>query len=143
MHNALAVRVVERVGYRSQQAHAVVELDRSAESCGESAALDVLADDVRDPVLLAVVEDGKDVGMLQAGDRDRLAVETGLEAGLLDKKVGQHLERYLALECRLVSAIHGRHATATELAQDLVRPQAHTWFELHGRDHGPRLPPSQ
>ena len=86
MHDALAVRVVERVGDGAQQAYAVVELDRSAESRGERAALDVLADDVGDAVLLGMVEDGKDVGMLQAGDRDRLAVEASFEARLLESQ---------------------------------------------------------
>ena len=143
MHDALAVRVVERVGDGAQQAYAVVELDRSAESRGERAALDVLADDVGHAVLLGVVEDGKDVGMLQAGDRDRLAVEASFEARLLDEKVGQHLESDLALEGRLVSAIHGRHAAPSKLAEDLVRPKAGTRLELHGRDHGPRLPSPQ
>src|SRR5438046_10182735 len=42
MHHALAVRVVERVGDGSQQSHAVVALDWSAESRGERAALDAL-----------------------------------------------------------------------------------------------------
>jgi hypothetical protein len=48
--------------------------------------------------LLAVVEDGKDVGVLQPGDRDCLAMEPGFESGLLNEKFGQHLERDLALE---------------------------------------------
>src|SRR5438309_1293542 len=131
LDHSLAVRVVERVGDGPQDADAVVELNRSAHARGQRPAIDVLADDVGDTVLLAVVEDRKDVGMLQAGDRHRLAVEPRLETRLLDQELGQNLERDLALERGLIGAVDGRHPTFTQLPEDLVWPDLCPWLELH------------
>jgi hypothetical protein len=127
----IAVRVVERVRDWPQDAHAVVELDRGAEPGGQRPALDILADDVGDAVLLAMVEDGEDVWVLEASDGNRLPVEPRLEAGLLDQELGQDLERDLALEGRLVRAVDSRHPALAKLPEDLVWPDADAGLELH------------
>ena len=59
-------------------------------------------------------------------------MESGLEAGLLDQEVGQHLERHLALERGLIGAIDGGHPAFPELAKDLIRTDLGPGLQLHG-----------
>ena len=60
---------------------------------GQGLPVEILHDDEEvDPVLIPVVVERADVGMVQAGDRLGLALEPLLQIGAICDMLGQHLD---------------------------------------------------
>jgi hypothetical protein len=73
-----------------------------------------------DPAFLLETVDRGDVGMLQAGQGPRLALEPGLALGIARELGRQDLDRHVAAELRVAGAEHLAHAALADLALDLV-----------------------
>ena len=123
MQDALAVRVVQGAGDGAHHLDHVLEIDRVAEAVREGPALHQLEHEVGDAVLLAVVEDVEDVGVLEAGYRSRLLLETFAIGLLLREEVRKDLDRDITIERRMVRPVHGRHPAASDATRDPVRSQ--------------------
>jgi hypothetical protein len=68
--------VVERIEHASHQPQCRCRLHRRAERVAEcGSVLDILEHQIQHTILLAVVVDRQDVGVLEVSDRARLALE--------------------------------------------------------------------
>jgi hypothetical protein len=88
MDDTAGMRVVERGGDGRQHPLDVLDRERLAEQRGQCAAVDVLGDDVRHALLLAIVKNCQHVWMPQPGNHDRLALKALAEALLFGEKAG-------------------------------------------------------
>jgi hypothetical protein len=80
-------------------------------------------DDVREPLVVADVQDGGDVVVLDPGLRAGLADEPRLRL-LVGGELREHdLQRDLALEPRVLGPVHRPHAPAAEFAEQHVLPE--------------------
>jgi hypothetical protein len=68
-------------------------------------------------VVGADVVDGDDVGVREAGERLRLAEQSGVRAGAAAAAAEEHLEGDLAIELRVVGGVDDAHAALTERAE--------------------------
>ncbi len=106
-------RIRHRLGHRqpSQPPDAVLE----------RLAVDVLEDDVGSAVVLARVDDGHDVRMVQPGDGAGLAPEALELIGVVRDVPVHQLDRHPALERGVERPVHARHPAGPDL---LVEPVA-------------------
>ena len=99
--------------------------------------LDILHDEVGDPVEAALVVDGHHARVGQPGRCPRLAAEARDEIGGV-RQVGVHeLERHGPVQATVVGAVDGGHATAREAVDDLVArvdQPTDEGIRDHGRD---------
>src|SRR5207253_9726770 len=102
MQHAAFVRVVERRGDGGKHREGAPHGDRPAELVGESAPFEELGDDVGLVFELTVVVDGRDAGMTELGDRYRLTAKALAKLDVLGQKLGEDLDRNVALERRLI-----------------------------------------
>ena len=86
----------------------------------EVLAFDVLEDDELPPVLLAPVDHGDDVRVLELGDRARLALEALDEVLVGGVPLVQDLQRDVALEQRVLRLVDARHPAVSDELLDLV-----------------------
>src|SRR5687767_9302774 len=70
--------------------------------------------------MLADVVYGADVRMIDRRSGASFAIEPLSECGVRGKRVGQKLERHLAAESRILSAIHDTHTAMPENFEDAV-----------------------
>jgi hypothetical protein len=119
--DVVAVGVVQRVGRLPRDADRLVhaELALAVELVPERLALDERHHVVEEPVGLARIEEGQDVGVLQVGGgldlrEEALGADDGGELGLED------LEGDLALVLDVLGQVDAGHAALAELAPDLV-----------------------
>src|SRR5437867_1218482 len=108
---------------------------------GEASALDQLHREVGAALVLADFVDGNDVGMVQAGNRFRLAAET-LARGLIRKLGGeQHFHCDEPLQTDLPRAKDCPHAATGDFFKEFVVPEtasaARAGFRLVGTDGSP------
>ena len=61
-----------------------------------------------------------DVGMVERRERVGFAVEASEPIGLLRERVGQNLQRDVAMELRVVGAIDLPHAADTQQRSDVI-----------------------
>ena len=71
-----------------------------------------------DLVVLAELVDGSDVGMTEARQDPRLALEAGESVRIGDEGLGQYLDGDFATEPFVLGAVHLPHPSLTELAGD-------------------------
>jgi hypothetical protein len=76
--------------------------------------------------VLANLEDLADVGVIDRRNRHRLATEALPRLRVSGRRLRQQLDRDLALEARVQSAIDHAHSSRTERRQDLVRSESST-----------------
>src|SRR5207248_9311029 len=88
-------------------------------------------DDVGLAFELTVVVDGQDAGMTELGDRHRLTAKALAKLDVLGQKLGEDLDRNVALERRLIGLEHRGHAAATDLLDDLVGAHLDAGRDLH------------
>jgi hypothetical protein len=126
VHDALAVRVAERLGGAGDDAHRLVDRQQVAGLAvgHEVAAFQQLHRDVAQVVLLAGVVDGDDVRVRQAPGGLGLAEETLLHFGELVRLelLGERhrLDRHHAADLRVLAEVHHAHRALAELLLDLV-----------------------
>ena len=113
----------------------------------EPTALDVLHRVVVDAVLLAVLDDRHDVGVVQPARGTRLGAESLRGARVERGAVRQHLERHAPVEGGLHRLVDDAHPTSADLAKENVVAEArpgrladHVAPErLHPEKHGEEL----
>jgi hypothetical protein len=93
---------------------------RLLEQLGEARAFDELHGIPVQVLIAADVVDRHDAWMAQPGDRRRFASKSLDLARRERERIGEHLERDMALERSLASLVDDAHAAPAEFAQDLV-----------------------
>ena len=100
----------------------------SASRCREVRAVDVAHGEEQRAVLFSRVEDRDDVRVVERGGNARLAQEALAEAAVIGKVGGDHLERHLAPEALLLSAVDRAHSSSADEPLDQVARE-------HAPDH--------
>ena len=132
VHDAAAVRGIERSGDLGAEGEHLVDGQRPfPQPVGERLALEVLHDQEVDAVLVSHVEEGADVGVLEARDRLGLALQPLLELGAVRQVRGQHLDRDRALEPGVAGAVHLAHAAGAGGLFDSIRAELGSGDEAH------------
>ncbi len=121
------MRVLERIGELGGKIGRRVERQprRIAQYLLQRAAGNQLHGDVGDAVVLADLEDGDDIGMVEPRRGARLAQEALARRGedLRRQRRQQRPDRHLALDGRIDGAEHRAHGPPPELSQDPVMAQ--------------------
>ena len=129
MDDPLLVRRLERLGDLARDRQRLLDRDRSArDPIGERRPFDQLEHQRLDAVGLLEAVDRRDVRMVERREHLRLALEARQPLGVGDERLGQHLERHLALEPGVAGAPDLAHAACAEGGEDLVRSQARAWL---------------
>ena len=90
-------------------------------------ALEVFHDEERVAVMLEVVEDADDVGVLQGRENAGLALEAAAHRVVVDAGP-QPLDGHVAIQHAVTREMHRPHATAAEETENLVAIQpVHAW----------------
>jgi hypothetical protein len=132
VHHARAVRGIERVGDLGADPQHVGRGERPAEDAlGERLAIDQLHHQVVGRAFAADVVEGADVGMAQAGDEPRLALETRARAVARGEVLGQHFDRDVTAEPGVPGAVDLPHPAGAEGGNDLVGAEAAPGMEWH------------
>ena len=104
--------------------HGLVEIERAVdETILDGPAAQPAHHEVRAARLSPEVVQRHDVGMLEAGDELRLALEPADERGVVGEIRVDDLHRDIAAHTGLGRAVHDPEATLTELLAQLVAPQ--------------------
>ena len=130
VHDALLVRRVQRVGGLRQQRHRAGrgQPADAAERGGERVALDVLHHQERDVLVAAEVVDVDHAGVVDGGHGPGLAAEPLGEAGFVQQRREQALDRDGTAQHLVGAAPHVAHATAGDPLVEAVAVA-----ELHSR----------
>jgi hypothetical protein len=132
MHHALFVSGGQRVGDGDRQLqHAGERQPARRDEIREALALDQLHGEKADVVVVLDREQRDDVGVVEAGHRARLALESGQAVGVRRHVGRQYLERHLAAEAHVPGPIHLAHAARAERGDDFVSPQAGAGDQCH------------
>ncbi len=75
--------------------------------------------------------DGRDVGMVQGRQDLGFPLEAGEAFWIGRKRIRQHLDRHVAVQGRIVGAVHLAHATRADLRGDFVDAELGAWTESH------------
>ena len=127
----MRVRVVQRAGQLIEHEDDLAKLHRAADAVLQGAALDQLEDEVCQALLVPEVEDLQDVGVLQAGHRACLLLEALAVTGVVREEVREDLDRDVAVEAGVISAVHAGHPAAPDPLDDAVRAQRHAVADVH------------
>ncbi len=138
MHQAAAVRVIERVGQLDGDAQHLGDRQRAAQQpLFERLALEILHHEEPDRLArpgrcrFADVVQLTDVRMVERGDGPRFALEPLTPIGIGRKGFGQHLERHHAIEARVAGLVDLAHPACAEARNDLVGSEPHAVGESH------------
>jgi hypothetical protein len=132
MDDTMAMSCVQRIGDLRGDAQRLIELQAPLfEASGERLAVEQRHDDeVRAP-RLTDVEDAADVGVIEAGDHARLALEPDAGVGVAGDVWRQQLDGDAAIEPRVTSPIDLAHPAGADCRDDFVRPETSTRFDVH------------
>ena len=97
----------------------------------ERGALDELHDDRARVAALFEAVDVRDERMIQRREHARFALEPRQPVRIVNDRIGQDLDRDVAVEARVARAIDLAHATGAESADDLVGTEAGAGCECH------------
>ena len=130
--DSLLVRGLERLGDLPGDGEGLVEGERPAlQPLGEVFALDELHDEGADAARLLEAVDRGDVGVLELGEDLRLALEAREAVGVRGERLGEDLDRDLALQLRVGRAVDDPHPALAERGGDLVGTEAGAGSERH------------
>jgi hypothetical protein len=122
MHDALAMRFVQRVGdFHAELQHLLERQRPFLQTRRECFAFQVLHDEVLGPILRAHIMQRTNVGMIQRGDRTGFAFETLPRFGRIGQMLRQYLNRHGAVEPRIPRAINLSHPARAQRRTNLVR----------------------
>ena len=79
------------------------------------------------------VVDLADVRMVETGDGARFTLEAALPVGVGGELGGQHLDRDVAAQTRIVCLPHFTHSPCAKEADDLIWAQPRTRMQVHFR----------
>ena len=124
MDDALAMRLVERVGDLDGDLQRLVERERPfLEARGQRLALEMRHDQVVRAIDAADVVDAADVGMVQRGDGAGLALEPGPQIGIASNLTRQDLDGDRSIEACVAGSVDLAHAAGSEGGDDLIRAE--------------------
>ncbi len=133
MHDALLVRGVKGVGDLRPELHHLVERQRALlQAVGERFPLEQLHHQEVRVALVPDVEQRADVGMVERGDRLRLALETLAALVVLREAGGEDLDRDAAVEAGVLPPPHLAHPAGADRGGELVRPEPRAGLGGHG-----------
>ena len=134
MDDARAVRLVERIADLNRDPQCVLRLQSApcrvaataaaGEAFGDRLPFQMLQHEEVDAVLVADVEQGADVRMIQRRDRARLAFEALAQLRVGRERGGENLDRDRPIEPRVAGLVDLAHAACPEGGEDLVRAEA-------------------
>ena len=129
MHDALAVRVIERHGGLAQNGeHAVRRQRLPGNQLVERGTVHVLHGDVGDVVLRLHVIDGDDTGVREDACRARFAkqplAQPGAFLGVADFTQSDGFDGYRTPDGGIRGEVHDAHGAAAQFAHDLISPDA-------------------
>ena len=111
---------IDSIGVPTSTVRMPMRAALTAEARRQRVALQVLHDQEVPPVVLADVEQGADVGVVEGRQQLRLALEAREALGIGDERRGQDLDRDVAIELGVARTIHLAHSACPERAEDFV-----------------------
>jgi hypothetical protein len=75
---------------------------------------------------------GRDVGVIERGQRPRLALESREPFGVVREDVRQGLDSDVAAQAVVAGTVDFAHAARTERGNHFIRPETRTWDQRHG-----------
>ncbi len=121
MDDALLVRGFERLGDLRRDRQRLVDRDRPArDPLRQVLPLDQFHHERREAVTRFEAVDRRDVRMIQRRQRLRFAREPRHPLAILRERVGQHLERHVAIERRVAGPEDLPHPARANRRKDLV-----------------------
>ena len=128
----LAVGRGQRVGDLRPVLQRLIGSERAlGQAVGQRPALEVLHHQVVHTAVLADVVQRADVGVVQVGDRPRLALESLPRLGLVGQVARKHLDRHGPVEPRVARPVDLAHTASAQGVDDLVRPEPGAGIESH------------
>ena len=141
---ALAARAMRQVLVDRARARAsakrgggAIRVTLGDEHAGVTPGEDVLALHAALQALAADVVERADVRMRELRDRACLALEPRTRVGRQQRARGQHLDRHVTPQARVVGAIHLAHPAGAERGDNVVRPEHHACGQHGGTPGGP------
>ena len=133
MDDPLLVRGFERLGDLPRDQQRFVEGNRApGDPLRQVVALDQLHHQRTHAARLFEPVDGRDVRVVQRRQRLRFACEPRQAIWVVRKRVGQHLERHLAIQFGVAGAKHLAHAAFADGGEHVVDAKAGAGGEGHG-----------
>ena len=140
MDDALAVRLVERVGDLAGDGQGLVERQRALlEAHGQRLPVEERHHEVVGTAGVADVVEAAGMGMVKGGDSARFAFEAAATAAIAGDLANQDLDGDVAAEPRVTRAIHLAHAAGTQRGEHFVRAEACSRCEGHFRNRAGQL----
>jgi hypothetical protein len=134
VNDAVRVRLVERIRDRHGVAQRFVDRHRAArDPLRQVLAVEELHDEELAPFVVADVVERADVGMLERGDRARLAVEALAELRVGGKGRRQDLDGDGAIEPGVARAVDLPHAAGADGIADFVWTETRPGGKAHER----------
>ena len=125
MDDPLLVRRFERLGDLLRDGQRFVERDRAArDPLRQIVALDQFHHEGGHAPAFFEAVDGGDVRMIQRGQRLRFARESRQAIRIVRERLGQDLDRDVAIQLRIARAIDLAHAPFADLRGDFVDAEA-------------------
>ena len=132
MDDALAVGDAQRLRDLDPVAQGLLERKRALlQALGQGLALQVLHDQVVDPILPAEVVEDADVGMIQGGDGPGLTLEALAQVRASCQLRREDLDRHRPIQARVPGPVDLAHAAGAERRGDLVGAEAGAGGEGH------------
>ncbi len=133
MHDAVPMRLVERIGQLNRRPQRFIDRHRTAlQSLRKGLPFEELHHEVIDTVVPPDVEDRTDVRMAERRERLGLALESNSQLLLFGDLLNEDLDRDNTIETRVARSIHLTHAAAPDQRQDFVRPEVCAGGQRHG-----------
>ncbi len=133
MHDAELVRRFQRFGNLPGNAKCFIDRNRPLrDTVGKRRAFDQLHHEGADVIRFLQPVDLRDVGMVQRGERLRLALEARQPIGVTGKGVGKNLEGDWAIEVGIERSIDFTHPASPDFGGDLVRADSRARRQGHG-----------
>jgi hypothetical protein len=124
MNHAALVRVLQRFGDLLREAQRLIERQRT---------LEILTfHQFHHQGVLFQPVNSRDIRMVERRQHLRLALEASHAIAVAGENVWQDLQRHLAFELGIASAIHFTHSPRADRSEDLIGPEPVTRGEPHG-----------
>ena len=133
MDNTGLMRGFQRFGNLLRDWQRLIHRDRPLrDPVGERRSLDQLQHERPRPVALLDAVDLRDVGVVEGRENVCFALETREAIRIVGERVGENLQRDIAVELRVGRLPHLSHATLAEERGHVVMPETVTDGESHG-----------
>ncbi len=121
MNDAFLVRGFEGLRDLQREGQRIRHRDGAPpERVRERGALDELQDEKADPARVLEPVDRRDVRVIESGQQPGLALESGESIGIGSERVGQALDRDIAIEDEVSRPPHFAHAAPADRGENLV-----------------------